>query len=73
MSVKFFLDRKPHPKSTLEKIQCPVKLIHFLGDIAYPVEYTQELMARMEDACVSVSLDSIDGACHYGSVTNPQE
>ncbi|KAF8889587.1 Alpha/Beta hydrolase protein [Infundibulicybe gibba] len=73
VSVKFFADRKPHPRSSLEKVVCPLTLIHCAGDIAYPIQYAQEFLDALHDAGVNARMHVIDDACHFGSVTHPKE
>ncbi|KAF9025016.1 alpha/beta-hydrolase [Hymenopellis radicata] len=70
ITVKFFTERKEHPKSNLSKIAVPVKLIHCMADIAYPLEYSERFLGDLKDAGVNASLDTVDDAPHFGSVTH---
>lgn len=72
-SVKFFTDRKPHSTTTLSNILCPVQLLHCTGDIAYPLEYAEELQELIERSGVPVKLLKIEEAPHFGNVTHPKE
>ncbi|KAF9078716.1 alpha/beta-hydrolase [Rhodocollybia butyracea] len=62
----FMAKRQPLTKSELAQIKVPVKLVHCLGDVAYPVEYSSEFFRLLEDAGVNVSLDTIPDASHFG-------
>jgi pimeloyl-ACP methyl ester carboxylesterase len=73
VSVKFFTDRKPYPRSSLAKISCPVKLVHCSGDIAYPVKYAEEVLEALQGAGVDVQLIIVEEASHYGNVTHAKE
>ncbi|KAF9450235.1 alpha/beta-hydrolase [Macrolepiota fuliginosa MF-IS2] len=68
-TVSWYLDRQPIPDEQLLKIKCPVTIVHFQQDIAYPVELAHDLAAKLLSADVSPVLD-IEGA-HMGNVTNP--
>ncbi|KIY68529.1 alpha/beta-hydrolase [Cylindrobasidium torrendii FP15055 ss-10] len=70
-TVKFFTERKEHPPDKLRQITCPVKLVHCLGDIAYPLEYSKEFLGRLKDVGIDASLDTIADAPHFGPVTHP--
>ncbi|KAF9467889.1 alpha/beta-hydrolase [Collybia nuda] len=72
-SVKFFTDRKPHSTATLSNITCPIQLLHCTGDIAYPLEYAEELEQLIRSAAVPVRLIKIENAPHFGNVTHPKE
>ncbi|KAI4516996.1 Alpha/Beta hydrolase protein [Schizophyllum commune] len=72
LTVNFFICRSPHPRDALARIRCPVQIIHCEGDIAYPLEYAQELRDHLQAAGVDVRLSSIGrDAPHFGSVTHP--
>ncbi|KAF6764083.1 Alpha/Beta hydrolase protein [Ephemerocybe angulata] len=73
VSVKFFCDRKPHPPALLQRVQCPINLIHCGADIAYPIDFTEELFDRMQGAGLNVRLSCVADAPHFGSVTKPAE
>ncbi|TFK38041.1 Alpha/Beta hydrolase protein [Crucibulum laeve] len=73
VAVKFFCDRHPHPRSSLEKVVSPIRLIHCGGDIAYPFNYAEELQQALEDAGVDVELSQVAEAPHFGSVTHSIE
>ncbi len=70
ITVKFFTERKEHSKSSLAKIAVPVKLIHCLADVAYPLDYSEQFLGALKDAGVNASLDTVDDAPHFGSVTH---
>jgi pimeloyl-ACP methyl ester carboxylesterase len=72
-SVKFFTDRKPHSTATLSSVLCPVQLLHCKGDIAYPLEYAEELHQLIASAGIDVKLLQIEDAPHFGNVTHPKE
>ncbi|KAK1219934.1 hypothetical protein PQX77_017328 [Marasmius sp. AFHP31] len=76
MVVDFAGKRKPHSKSELSGINCPVTLVYGTNDIAYPAEYTERFVKNLEDAGVDVTLIRVTGAPHfvcidYGHVINP--
>ncbi|THV05379.1 alpha/beta-hydrolase [Dendrothele bispora CBS 962.96] len=71
MTVDIFTNRKPQTMealSSLRQAQIPVGLVHALGDVAYPLEYTKELMKHLTDAGVQVSLAEIPDAPHFVNV-----
>ncbi|KAG5353421.1 hypothetical protein C0989_006934 [Termitomyces sp. Mn162] len=71
-TVGWFLKRRPLPREALARIQCSVRLIHCEDDVAYPVQYTEDLEDRLRDAGIAdVELLEVPGP-HYGSVVNPQ-
>lgn len=70
LSVKFFVDRKPHPIELLKRATCNMTIIHCGADIAYPIELAEELRDRVERAGLPVELVSIPDAPHFGSLTN---
>ncbi|KAK0452659.1 alpha/beta-hydrolase [Armillaria borealis] len=69
-TVEFFNDRKEYSNDELSRIRAPVKLVHCLGDVAYPQEYTEKFMQQLKDAAVTVSLATIPEAPHFGLVTH---
>lgn len=69
-SVDFCNNRREYSNDQLSRIHVPVKLVHCLGDIAYPREYTEKFMRQLKDAGVIVSLDTIPEAPHFGVVTH---
>ncbi|TRM62933.1 Alpha/Beta hydrolase protein [Schizophyllum amplum] len=72
LTVGFFVSREPHPRETLARIQCPVHIMHCEADIAYPIEYAQQLENNLRAADVDVHLSSIGRqAPHFGSITHP--
>ena len=73
VSVKFFCDRKPHTIEQIQRVKCPITLVHCGADIAYPVHFTEELRDRLQGAGMDVKLSCIPDAPHFGSVTNPAE
>ncbi|KAF9058540.1 alpha/beta-hydrolase [Rhodocollybia butyracea] len=67
-TLDIFLNRRPHPVEELRNIKVPVKLLHGMADVAYPLEYSQEFLQRLQDAGVDASLEAIEGASHFGCV-----
>ncbi|KAJ3984126.1 alpha/beta-hydrolase [Lentinula detonsa] len=67
-TLDIFLNRRPHTIEELRKIKVPVKLVHGLTDVAYPLEYSQEFLDRLRDADVNATLEAIDGASHFACV-----
>ncbi|KAK0193055.1 alpha/beta-hydrolase [Armillaria mellea] len=57
-------------KDELSRICVPVKLIHCLEDIAYPLGYSERFMQQLKEAGVTVSLATIPEAPHFGVVTH---
>ncbi|CAA7264279.1 unnamed protein product [Cyclocybe aegerita] len=72
VSVKFFIDRKPHPREVLSTIKTPIHLVHCGGDIAYPIHYAEELRDALKDAGVDVRLSQVEAAPHFGNVTHSE-
>ncbi|EAU89656.1 hypothetical protein CC1G_02545 [Coprinopsis cinerea okayama7 len=70
LSVKFFSDRKPHSTKLLQRIQCPITLVHCGADIAYPIELAEEIRDRMEEAGLTVNLVDVPGAPHFGTLSH---
>ncbi|KAK0443847.1 alpha/beta-hydrolase [Armillaria borealis] len=68
--VDFCNNRREYSNDQLSRIHVPVKLVHCLGDIAYPQEYTEKFMRQLKDAGVIVSLATIPEAPHFGVVTH---
>ncbi|KAK0203678.1 alpha/beta-hydrolase [Desarmillaria ectypa] len=73
LTVNFFTKRKAHSPGNLSKIVVPVKLVHCTADIAYPLELSEEFLKNLQDAGVKASLDTIEGACHFGCVTHSEQ
>lgn len=69
-TVEFFNNRKEYSNDRLSQIRVPVKLVHCLGDVAYPQEYTEKFMQQLKDAAVAVSLSTIPEAPHFGLATH---
>ena len=67
-TLDIFLKRRAHTIEELKNIKVPVKLIHGMEDVAYPLEYSEAFLARLQDANVSASLEAIQGASHLGCV-----
>jgi len=72
-TVDFITQRKPHSVRDLEKIQCPILLLHGGSDIAYPVEFTEEFESLLREASVDVDMQVIEGAPHFVSITHPEK
>ncbi|KAK0489701.1 alpha/beta-hydrolase [Armillaria luteobubalina] len=66
----FLNNRKEYSKDELSQICVPVKLVHCLEDIAYPLEYSERFMRQLKEAGVAVSLATISEAPHFGVVTH---
>ncbi|KAG7448491.1 alpha/beta-hydrolase [Guyanagaster necrorhizus] len=73
LTVNFLTERKTHSPGDLSKIIAPVKLVHCMADIAYPLEYSEEFLKNLQDAGVKASLDKVEGACHFGCVTHSEQ
>ncbi|KAJ4490141.1 alpha/beta-hydrolase [Lentinula aciculospora] len=65
-TLDFIVNRKARTKEELSKIKVPVKLVHCMGDVAYPIEYTTEFFNLLKEAGVDASLDTIPEASHFG-------
>ncbi|KAK0494411.1 alpha/beta-hydrolase [Armillaria luteobubalina] len=63
-------NRKEYSKDELSRICVPVKLVHCLADIAYPLEYSERFMQQLREAGVAVSLATIPEAPHFAVVTH---
>jgi pimeloyl-ACP methyl ester carboxylesterase len=73
LSVKFFLDRTVPPLSSLQKITCPVNLVHCSEDIAYPLPIVEETEVHLKEAGVDVRISHIPDAPHFGCATHPKQ
>lgn len=73
ITVGFFTKREPHSRENLMKVKCPILIVHNSADIAYPLEYAEELEASLKDADVDVRLTQISGAPHFSCVTHPKQ
>lgn len=69
-TLDIFLNRRSLTIEELKKIRVPVKLIQGLEDVAYPREYAEEFLHRLQDAGVDASLESIPGAPHFACIEN---
>ncbi|KAJ7359633.1 Alpha/Beta hydrolase protein [Mycena albidolilacea] len=72
-TVDFFVKRTAQTATNVRKIKCPIKLLHCGADIAYAIEYTEEVQKLLQDNGVDVELIEIAGAFHFGNVSNPKE
>ncbi|KAJ7778081.1 Alpha/Beta hydrolase protein [Mycena metata] len=72
-TVDFFVKRTAQTPAAIRKISCPVKLLHCGADIAYPIEYTEEVLKLMLENGVNAQLIEIPGALHFGNVSSPKE
>ncbi|KAK0489683.1 alpha/beta-hydrolase [Armillaria luteobubalina] len=68
--IGFLNNRKEYSKDELSQICVPVKLVHCLEDIAYPLGYSERFMRQLKEAGVTVSLATIPEAPHFGVVTH---
>lgn len=75
VSVKFFLNRSPPSIAQLAPLRgrCPIAMIHCSEDVAYPIEYAEESLELCHKAGVDATLESIEGAPHFGNITNSKE
>jgi pimeloyl-ACP methyl ester carboxylesterase len=72
-TVDFFTKRKAQTPEAVRKIKCPVKLLHCGADIAYAIEYTEEVLKLLQENGVKAQLVEIPGAIHFGNVSNAKE
>ncbi|KAJ6557950.1 Alpha/Beta hydrolase protein [Mycena capillaripes] len=72
-TVDFFTKRTAQPPAAVRKVQCPIKLVHCGADIAYAVEYTEEVLKLLQENGVEAQMVEIPGAIHFGNVSNPKE
>ncbi|KAF8162449.1 Alpha/Beta hydrolase protein [Mycena galopus ATCC 62051] len=72
-TVDFFVKRTAQTPANISKIKCPIKLLHCGADIAYAIEYTEEVLKLLQDNGVDAELIEIPGATHFGNVSNPKE
>ncbi|KAJ6582894.1 Alpha/Beta hydrolase protein [Mycena vulgaris] len=72
-TVDFIIKRTAQPASAVSKITCPVKLVHCGADIAYAIEYSEEVLKLLKDNGVNAQLVEVPGAVHFGNVSNPKE
>ncbi|KAJ7731906.1 Alpha/Beta hydrolase protein [Mycena maculata] len=73
VTLDFFTKRTAQTPDAVRKITCPVKLLHCGADIAYGVEYAEEVLKLLQENGVDVRLVQIPGAIHFGNVSNPKE
>jgi hypothetical protein len=73
LSIGFFTDRDSYPLEGLRRVKCPILLVHCAEDVAYSLDLAEEVQERMEEAGLSVTLVSVDGAPHYGTFTHYEE
>ncbi|KAH6917825.1 Alpha/Beta hydrolase protein [Coprinopsis sp. MPI-PUGE-AT-0042] len=73
MWIDFFAKRDSYPRDGLQRVECPILLIHCGEDVAYPRELADEVKERMEEAGLDVTLVTVDGAPHYGTFTHYEE
>ena len=73
LTVKFFVDRKPHTHQLLQKISCPIYLVHCGSDIAYEMKDVEELRDALQGAGLQVRVADIENAPHFGCVTHPDQ
>ncbi|EIM92308.1 alpha/beta-hydrolase [Stereum hirsutum FP-91666 SS1] len=71
--VGFFTKREPHCRENLMKVKCPILLIHSGADIAYPLEYLEELHASLKDANVDARITHIPNSPHFSCVTHSKQ
>ncbi|KAL0066714.1 hypothetical protein AAF712_006319 [Marasmius tenuissimus] len=72
-TVDFFTERKRHAVDALRRIKVPVRLVHGMDDIPYPVEYSMEQEEMFREAGVDVGLDKLVGAPHFVVVDSKME
>jgi len=75
MTLEIFTNRRAHSKEALSSrlAHIPVTLVHGLGDVAYPLTYSEEFMQQLEDAGVQVSLVKIPDAPHFVNIESHTE
>ncbi|KAJ7068556.1 Alpha/Beta hydrolase protein [Mycena amicta] len=72
-TVDFFINRKAQTAAAVSRIRCPIKLVHCGADIAYAIEYTQEVCTLLRTNGVDVQIVEVPGAIHFGNVSNSKE
>ncbi|KAF7326012.1 AB hydrolase-1 domain-containing protein [Mycena kentingensis (nom. inval.)] len=72
-TADFFIKRKAQTAAAVSRIRCPIKLVHCGADIAYALEYTEEVRALLHANGVDVTLVEVPGAIHFGNVSNFKE
>ncbi|KAJ7665976.1 Alpha/Beta hydrolase protein [Mycena polygramma] len=72
-TVDFFVKRTAQTAANVRKIRCPIKLVHCGADIAYAIEYTEEVLKLLQDNGVDARIVEIPGAIHFGNVSNSKE
>ncbi|KAF7360185.1 AB hydrolase-1 domain-containing protein [Mycena venus] len=72
-TIDFFVKRTAQSAANVRKIKCPIKLLHCGADIAYAIEYTEEVLKLLQENGVDAQLIEIPGAIHFGNVSNPKE
>ncbi|KAJ6487739.1 Alpha/Beta hydrolase protein, partial [Mycena sanguinolenta] len=70
-TLDFFTKREAQAPENVRKIKCPIKLLHCGADVAYDEESTHEVLKLMQDNGVNAELLVIEGADHFGNVSNP--
>jgi pimeloyl-ACP methyl ester carboxylesterase len=73
ITVKFFVDRKPHSRRNLQNVKSPIHLVHCGADIAYEIGDVEELRDALEGAGLDVRISQVEGAPHFGCVTHPEK
>ncbi|KAF5370063.1 hypothetical protein D9758_001386 [Tetrapyrgos nigripes] len=69
MTVDIITNRKSQTKEALAKLaKIPVTLVHGLGDVAYPVTYSEEFMKQLQAAGVKTSLVKIPDAPQFVNI-----
>ncbi|KAJ8077592.1 hypothetical protein PM082_002024 [Marasmius tenuissimus] len=66
-TVDFFTKRRRHSDEEFRRIRVPIKLVHGMDDIPYPVEYSMEQEKMLRDLCPGnfKGLAKIKGAPHF--------
>ncbi|KAJ7441770.1 Alpha/Beta hydrolase protein [Mycena galericulata] len=72
-TVDFFIKRTAQTPAAVSKITAPVKLVHCGADIAYAIEYTEEVLKLLQENGVNASIVEVPGAIHFGNVSHPRE
>ncbi|KZV91495.1 alpha/beta-hydrolase [Exidia glandulosa HHB12029] len=71
ITVKFFTERKGYTNDQLTKLRnIPVFLVHCLDDIAYSPQYLMKFANQLKESGVNTTIQDVDGAPHFGSVTH---
>lgn len=72
LCVDWHIKRKPFTKDFVAKIRCPISIVHFEDDIAYPLRHARELVSQLRDTGhTDVALTQVPGP-YFGHVISPE-